>query len=185
MKRSLLFIIPFASALLFSQDITSTLGSSGTFIVENASGIDMLRVGETGNASVYGSVTVGDDGSGQYTLPNTDGANGQVLTTNGSGTVGWTSKTQTVGVYFLICVNGQYPSSGSNASEFVVGQVIMFAGSTFNVPQNFMICDGRTLDIASYTTLYSVLGTRYGGNGTTNFVLPNIQVNTTAVGGGG
>lgn len=36
-------------------------------------------------------------------------------------------------------------------------------------------CDGQLLSIASNSALFSLLGTFYGGNGTTNFALPNLQ----------
>ena len=42
-------------------------------------------------------------------------------------------------------------------------------------PVNFMLCQGQTLPINQYQALYALLGTTYGGNGTTNFMLPNLQ----------
>jgi microcystin-dependent protein len=42
-------------------------------------------------------------------------------------------------------------------------------------PVNFMLCQGQTLPIQSYNALFALLGTTYGGNGTTNFMLPNLQ----------
>jgi microcystin-dependent protein len=54
-----------------------------------------------------------------------------------------------------------------------IGEIRMFAG-------NFAIngwaeCNGQLLAIASYTALFSIIGTYYGGNGTSNFALPNFQ----------
>jgi hypothetical protein len=54
-----------------------------------------------------------------------------------------------------------------------VGQVILTAGSTESV--GGFPADGRLLLISSYTLLFSLLGTRFGGNGTTNFALPNLN----------
>jgi microcystin-dependent protein len=42
-------------------------------------------------------------------------------------------------------------------------------------PLNWMLCQGQTLAISSYTALFSLLGTSFGGNGTSNFQLPNLQ----------
>ena len=42
-------------------------------------------------------------------------------------------------------------------------------------PQGWAFCDGSTLPIAQYTALYSLLGTAYGGNGTTTFGLPDLR----------
>ena len=37
-----------------------------------------------------------------------------------------------------------------------------------------MVAKGQLLPIQNYEALFSVLGTTYGGNGTTNFELPNL-----------
>ena len=42
-------------------------------------------------------------------------------------------------------------------------------------PRGWALCDGGLLAIQQYAALYSILGTTYGGNGTTNFALPNLQ----------
>ena len=54
-----------------------------------------------------------------------------------------------------------------------VGQIIMFCGNFAPVGRAF--CDGQILPIAQYTALFSLLGTYYGGNGMSNFALPNLQ----------
>lgn len=42
-------------------------------------------------------------------------------------------------------------------------------------PKNWLLCDGRLLAINQYQTLFSLLGTEFGGNGTTNFALPDLR----------
>jgi len=42
-------------------------------------------------------------------------------------------------------------------------------------PRNWALCNGQILPIQSNTALFSIIGTTYGGNGTTNFQLPNLQ----------
>ena len=37
------------------------------------------------------------------------------------------------------------------------------------------MCNGQLLPISENTALFSLLGTFYGGNGTSNFALPNLQ----------
>lgn len=44
-------------------------------------------------------------------------------------------------------------------------------------PSGWALCDGQTLPISQNTALFSLLGTTYGGNGTSNFALPNMQGN--------
>ncbi|MBV7511903.1 phage tail protein [Pseudomonas sp. PDM25] len=57
--------------------------------------------------------------------------------------------------------------------EVFMGTVQSFA---FNfAPNGWALCNGQTLGISQYQALFSLLGTYYGGNGTTNFMLPNLQ----------
>jgi microcystin-dependent protein len=42
-------------------------------------------------------------------------------------------------------------------------------------PNGWALCTGQILPISQYTALFSLLGTQYGGNGTSNFALPNLQ----------
>jgi microcystin-dependent protein len=42
-------------------------------------------------------------------------------------------------------------------------------------PQGWAICAGQILPISQNTALFSLLGTQYGGNGTSTFALPNLQ----------
>jgi microcystin-dependent protein len=58
------------------------------------------------------------------------------------------------------------------ASPFL-GQ-IMTVPYTF-APRGWAFCDGQLLPINQYTALFSLIGTYYGGNGTTNFALPDLQ----------
>jgi microcystin-dependent protein len=42
-------------------------------------------------------------------------------------------------------------------------------------PRGWALCNGQLLPINQNQALFSLLGTTYGGNGTTNFGLPNMQ----------
>jgi microcystin-dependent protein len=42
-------------------------------------------------------------------------------------------------------------------------------------PEGWLTCNGQLLPITQYSALFSLLGTTYGGNGTTTFGLPNLQ----------
>jgi microcystin-dependent protein len=42
-------------------------------------------------------------------------------------------------------------------------------------PNGWAFCNGQTLPINQNSALFSLLGTMYGGNGTTTFQLPNLQ----------
>ena len=42
-------------------------------------------------------------------------------------------------------------------------------------PRGWAFCDGQLLPLSQNTALFSLLGTIYGGNGNSNFALPNLQ----------
>ena len=54
-----------------------------------------------------------------------------------------------------------------------VGEIRMFGGNF--APSNWAFCNGQTLAISQYQVLFTLIGTTYGGNGTTTFNLPNLQ----------
>jgi microcystin-dependent protein len=48
--------------------------------------------------------------------------------------------------------------------------------TSFNFPpKGWAMCNGQILAINTNQALFSLLGTTYGGNGVTNFALPNLQ----------
>jgi microcystin-dependent protein len=58
-------------------------------------------------------------------------------------------------------------------SDFFLGQVMM---TGFGYAQKgFAFCNGQTIGINQYQALFALLGTSYGGNGTSTFMLPNLQ----------
>jgi microcystin-dependent protein len=66
-------------------------------------------------------------------------------------------------------------------SDPFLGEIRIF-GFTFP-PNGWAQCNGQLLPIQQYTALFSILGTTYGGNGTTNFGLPNLS-GSAAMGAG-
>lgn len=54
-----------------------------------------------------------------------------------------------------------------------IGQIILFAGNY--EPKDWAFCDGRQLQINNNMALYSLIGTTYGGNGSTTFNLPDLR----------
>jgi microcystin-dependent protein len=57
--------------------------------------------------------------------------------------------------------------------EPVLGQIMPFAGTV--VPRGWAVCNGALLAINQNTALFALLGTTYGGNGTTTFALPDLR----------
>jgi microcystin-dependent protein len=54
-----------------------------------------------------------------------------------------------------------------------LGQITLF-GCNF-APNGWALCQGQLMAISQNTALFSLLGTNYGGNGTSTFGLPNLQ----------
>jgi microcystin-dependent protein len=54
-----------------------------------------------------------------------------------------------------------------------VAEIRMFAGNF--APLGWALCNGQILPLSQNTALFSLLGTTYGGDGKSNFGLPNLQ----------
>lgn len=53
-----------------------------------------------------------------------------------------------------------------------VGEIRMFGGNF--APAGWAFCQGQLIAIAENDTLFNLIGTTYGGDGQTNFALPNL-----------
>lgn len=58
-------------------------------------------------------------------------------------------------------------------SEPFVGEIRMFAGNY--APRGWALCDGQLLSTSQNGALFSLLGTIYGGDGTTTYGLPDLR----------
>jgi len=58
--------------------------------------------------------------------------------------------------------------------DYYIGEIRAFAGNY--APENWALCNGATMTIAGNEALYSLLGVTYGGDGVTNFKLPDLRV---------
>jgi len=58
-------------------------------------------------------------------------------------------------------------------AEPFIGEIRTFP-YTF-VPQGWAACNGQLINISENTALFSIIGTRYGGNGRIDFALPDLQ----------
>jgi microcystin-dependent protein len=100
-------------------------------------------------------------------------------TIHGGGT------TPALGLNYCIATVGTFPSRSLTAgvvagdvdtalsADPLIGGIALFAGNF--APRGWAFCEGQTLDIASNTALFSILGTQYGGDGRTNFKLPDLR----------
>ena len=89
-----------------------------------------------------------------FTLPEADGTSGQVMQTNGSGVLSFTSVTV--------------------PSPTPTGLVSPYAGTT--EPSGWLFCYGQAISRSTYADLFSVISTTYGvGDGATTFNLPDLR----------
>ena len=54
-----------------------------------------------------------------------------------------------------------------------IGEIRMFAGNF--APQGWALCQGQILAISENDTLFSLIGTTYGGDGISTFALPDLR----------
>ena len=87
---------------------------------------------------------------------------------------------------YLIDPFGIFPSPSGTpvANTADIGEIIAFAGTgaALNnmLSAGWMVANGATLGISQYQALFSVIGTTYGGNGVSDFVLPDLVGHSVA-----
>lgn len=64
------------------------------------------------------------------------------------------------------------------ATEPYIGEINLVSFDF--APKGWALCNGQLLPINQNQALFSILGTTYGGNGQTNFALPNLQARSCA-----
>lgn len=74
-------------------------------------------------------------------------------------------------LHFIIALGGDIEPVSMTGS--ITGEVRMFAGR--GVPKGWRRCDGQVLEIAENPSLFSVIGTTYGGDGISGFALPDLR----------
>ncbi len=76
----------------------------------------------------------------------------------------------------LIAITTVMMSLGLNsifAQSPMMGEIRMFAGDY--APRGWAFCDGQILSIAEHQTLFSIIGSTYGGDGVKTFALPDLR----------
>jgi hypothetical protein len=177
-------------------------GASGPAGLDGANGHDGAT-GAAGRDGAAGPAGLdGEDGeAGPRGLPGADGEDGEdgedasntpselltaLLTVDGTGSGLDADTVDGVHASALLTTSGfgALFGTGSQAQTLtntdpdadvicVVGTVTLTA-ATFP-PPNTMFAAGQTLQIGQNTPLFSLLGTRYGGNGTSNFKVPDLR----------
>ena len=76
---------------------------------------------------------------------------------------------------YAIATHGDFPARSMSTSP-LIGGIGQFAGNF--APRGWEICKGQLLAISQNQDLFAILGTTYGGNGTTTFALPDLRGRT-------
>lgn len=58
-------------------------------------------------------------------------------------------------------------------TDAYVGEIRLWPG--MRCPTDWLFCNGATLPISTYQVLFAVIGTTYGGDGQTNFKIPDLR----------
>ena len=166
-------------------------GDNGIYLVHNGSQIGGIIAGQaagpnvdmtrmqmiSGDSDGQGEVTTDDDevsmvfrhfyGMGSYS--------GKIAVRAGSGN---TDKGYTYIDTDNLKVDktGNLSAGKSISAPSMIGQIVMFAGTSAKVPTGWKICDGSALSRTTYSNLYDVIGTTWGsGNGSTTFNIPDLR----------
>jgi len=80
-----------------------------------------------------------------------------------------------IALNYLISLDGIFPSTGDGfgSNDALLGQVIAYGG--LDAPKGWAFCDGSLLPIATNKPLYTLIGTQFGGDGVTDFALPDLR----------
>ncbi len=136
-----------------------------TFALPNLQGRDIVGAGS--------GFTLGQQvGSDTVTLTGTN--------LPGGGNVPINNQQPGLVLNYYMATNGIFPSQGQSGlpdtSTPVLGEIIAFAGNIN--PNGWVNCDGRVLSISQNQALFAIIGTTYGGNGTTTFAVPDLRGRT-------
>jgi len=77
------------------------------------------------------------------------------------------------GTSSLFGTNNINYGAGAAGAECTLGSILLNVSPQY--PSNYLPADGQVLPISSHVALFDLLGTNYGGDGTSTFALPNLQ----------
>ncbi|CAM2723807.1 unnamed protein product [Rotaria socialis] len=174
-------LLPIASNTAIFSIMGTTYGGDGkkTFALPNLQGITIIGSGQGSGLSPY---RLGEQtGSQQVTLTKNQMPAHVHSIPSSIDFTGVTGSSQSfssiqpsLAMSYLICISGVFPSAGSSVGQLpFIGQIVPYTGNV--IPTGWALADGSLLSIASDTALFPILGTTYGGDGVTNFRLPDLQ----------
>lgn len=118
----------------------------------------------------------------QANLPAHDHDYAQGVTTMTGGNQAFDNRQPSLAMSYRIAVEGIYPSYVGGGGHAMIGEVGLFS-QDFHGDGTWLPADGALLPISQFSTLFSIIGTTYGGDGIQTFALPDL-VGRTIVGAG-
>jgi len=117
---------------------------------DGTEGIDVLSLqDDDGSAAIKIQAPSAVTTTTTFTLPDGDGSSGNVLTTDGSGTLSW-------------------------GDGIPAGVIIAYGGTS--APSGYLLCYGQAVSRTTYADLFTAISTTYGsGDGSTTFNVPDIR----------
>jgi microcystin-dependent protein len=144
------------------------LGGSTPVHAGTGPGLSQWNLGQTGGTATV-TLTQAQLPAHQHTL-----APPSLLTGVTGSNQPFSTIQPSLGLHYVIATDGAYPSQDSGSvGPTLLGQVGLFAGNF--APSGWAFTNGQLLPISEHDALFSLLGTTYGGNGTTTFALPDLQ----------
>ena len=112
--------------------------------------------------------------AGSETFPTTIAFTAQIETEDAYTVVGQplSNLQPTLALTQTIAMEGTYPSDPDSGDYTYLGEIHHFPYNF--APRGYATTSGQLVSIAQNTALFSLLGTTYGGNGTTTFALPDL-----------
>jgi hypothetical protein len=168
-------IIRSSATANFVPKISPNYSLTNSLILDNGASVNIgaLSIAADGTISFKSGQTFPGTGPGTITGVTA----GTRLT--GGGTSGSVSLALDAPTTTFLNSFGQAPgyglSSPTGAANYcIVGQLLLFT-FTPNGLTSLVPADGRLLPIAGNTALFSLLGTTFGGDGSTNFAVPDMR----------
>ena len=178
---------PAAGLMVYQTDGTEGIyyfnGSSWIYVINASSGTLPVSSGGTGSTTLTSNALLTGNGTGAVGTISV-GTSGKVLYSNGTNWVAGSTTASSTGsgtafsilppyqtISYCIALQGVFPSAA--ATDPFIGEIMIFPYNF--VPRYWARCDGSLLSIAANSALFSLLGTTFGGNGSTTFGLPDLR----------
>lgn len=153
---------------------TSLVGPQGTPGATGAAGPagPAGANGSNGIGATVAPLSVGDPNCANGGASITDGNDNTAYACNGAtGPQGPQGPAGTSSLFGTTSVS--YSEGNETGAACTVGTIVL--NVSVNYANNYLPADGRTIPISGNTALFSLIGITYGGNGTSNFGLPNLE----------